>query len=767
MGPASPLPLQARPLIGRARDVDNVRELLLQRHARLVTLVGPGGVGKTRLGLATGELMQSDFPDGVFFVDLSPVHDAALVLPTIARTLQVPDSASRSVDEALIESIGEQTVLLLLDNCEQVVGAAPAVARLLAGCPNLCLLASSREPLAISWEQLFVVAPLPCPPASETTPEQVGHAPAVALFVRQARAVRPSFELTPANAEVVADICRRLDGLPLAIELAAARVRAMSPETILAQLRERSLHVLSGGARDAPQRHRTLRDAIDWSYHLLEPTQQQLFRSLSVFVGGCTPEAIDAVAGASAALDVEALVDKHLLTFDTDEHGDGDIRYQQLETIREFGVEQLTACGGESVARERHARYLVQLAERAAPALYGPEQRVWLGRLLREHDNIRSALDWCIDPAETGRVELGLRLAAALWLFWRVRGFVREGRLRLAQLLDASASAQPSVARARALYAAGYLAFAQASAEEARELLQASVDLAREVGDPWSHGYALQGLGHAALIAGDVDQARVLYSERLEVARAQQDVYGLAQALNALGEVARCSGDIPRARAWYEQSLTLRRQLGDTRGVSMGLSNLGHVALAEGDLAAARSAFSESQQLAAEVGNQYGGAICLSGLAGVAVRERDAETAARLIGAADAILERDGISMEPADLQSHLRAVAEAQAALGAAQFASAYAAGKRLTLQDAATLLDRTDVVEAQSVAFEMLSARERQVAVLIARGHTSQEIADTLVITRRTADTHADHIRDKLGLRSRAAIAAWAERNGLLTGD
>jgi non-specific serine/threonine protein kinase len=587
------------------------------------------------------------------------------------------------------------------------------------------------------------------------------------LFVRQARAVRPSFELTPANAEVVADICRRLDGLPLAIELAAARVRAMNPETILAQLRERSLQVLSGGARDAPPRHRTLRDAIDWSYDLLEPTQQQLFRSLSVFVGGCTPEAIEAVAGGGAVVDVEVLVDKHLLTFEADEHGDGDIRYQQLETIREFGLEQLTASGGASIARERHARYLVDLAERAAPALYGPEQKVWLARLLREHDNIRAALDWCTDPAEPDRVELGLRLAAALWLFWRVRGFVREGRLRLAQLLDASASAEPSVARARALYAAGYLAFAQASADEARQLLQASVDLAREVGDPWSHGYALQGLGHAALIAGDIDQARVLYSERLEVARAQQDDYGLAQALNALGEVARCSGDIPRARAWYEQSLTLRRHLGDTRGVSMSLSNLGHVALAEGDLAAARSAFSESQQLAAEVGSQYGGAICLSGLAGVAVRERDAETAARLLGAADAILERDGISMEPADLQSHSRAVAEARAALGASQFASAYTAGKRLTLQDAAALLDRNEVVEASSGACDLLSARERQVAVLIARGLTSQEIADTLVITRRTADTHADHIRDKLGLRSRAAIAAWAERNGLLSGD
>jgi predicted ATPase len=351
--------------------------LVIDERAHLVTLVGPGGVGKTRLALAAADVPEEQFPQGVRFVFLAPVREPALVLPAVAEALGVRETPTQSLTQQLVESLDAAAMLLILDNFEQVVAAAGRVAELLAACPGLMVLASSRGPLGISWEQLFQVPPLAVPRAAgNPPPEEIGRASAVALFVQQVRTVRPIFALSASNASAVAEICRRLDGLPLAIELAAARMRMLSPEAILAQLRQRPLQLLNGGARDVPARHRALRETIAASYDLLEPEQQALFRRLSVFVGGCTFEAADAIAVDLATPNaLEALIDKHLVRSDEAESDEGEVRVRLLETIREFGLEQLEACAETASARMSHARYLVEVAERAAPSCTGAISR--------------------------------------------------------------------------------------------------------------------------------------------------------------------------------------------------------------------------------------------------------------------------------------------------------------------------------------------------------------------------------------------------------
>ncbi len=770
-----------RPLVGRDRDIDGVLDLLVGERARLVSLVGPAGVGKTRLALAVADRLHDVFVDSVVFVDLAPTRDAELVLPTMARALAAEESTS------LTEAVAERSMLFVLDNFEQVAAAAPSLGGLLGTCPNLSLLVTSREPLAVGWEQLFDVGPLDCPRADAAS-DMIAQAPAAALFVQQARAVRPGFTLNVSNARTVAEICQRLDGLPLGIELAAARMRVLSPEAILIQLRERPLQVLTGGARDAPERHRTLREALAWSYGLLEVPQQAVFRRMSVFVGGFTEESAATVMDElDVGVTLESLLDKHLLSLGTE-----DVRFQPLQTIREFGLELLQTAGEVEHTRERHARCMVDLVEELAPGLYGPRQSECSRQLLVEHNNVRAALDWCSGAADPSLVELGLRLAGALWLFWRLRGFVGEGRTRVSALLSAAGDLKtPSVAYARALHSAGYLAFAQADGEDARRYLSASLEIGRRVGDAWSQSYALHGLAHAAMLDKDFSRARVLYGERLTIAEAQHDPYALGQVLNALGEVARCLGEPDQALHFYRESLAVRRGLGDTRGVAMGVTNLGQVSIVVGDLATAHGALAEGLELLTQLGHQYGQAVCVSGFAALALAEGQPTLAARLLGATTSALDDVSNALEPADLLTFERTMAATRSALGVG-FEAAYASGRALALEEARALLDSPSedaptlgpraappltatpaasgvppavrVAEARPT-FEAaaLSAREREVATLIARGFTSEAIADALLISRRTADTHAAHIRDKLGLRSRAEIAAWATRNGL----
>jgi predicted ATPase/DNA-binding CsgD family transcriptional regulator len=768
-----------QPLIGRAAEIERTRGLLIDEQVRLLTLVGPGGVGKTRLALALADALRDVFADGTCFVDLAPLQDSGLVLSAIAHGLLVSDSSPQGLAAALQAAVGNRHLLLILDNFEQVIDAAPVLGDLLGACTELRVLVTSREPLALAWEQLFEVASLGYPAERAVDTDEIACAPAVALFVQQARLIRPHFALGPDNARGVAEICRRLDGLPLAIELAAARTRLLSPDAILLQLRQRPMELLSGGARDAPARHRTLREAIAWSFGLLEVDQQRLFRRLSVFVGGCTLDGIRAVNSHAHVIEgIESLVDKHLLIID--EAADTEPRYTQLETIREFGVMQLAAAGEADEVRARHAGYLVGLVETLAPQLYGAAQRRASQQLLAEHNNVRAALEWSLLDADEQRVELGLRLGGALWLFWRLRGFVGEGRRRLAAVLERAGvqisahevdlrDAPASVALARALYAAGYLAFAQAAGDDAQALLSAALNVAREVGDRWVESYALHGLGHAAMLRGEFGAARALYGQRLVIAHEQDDQYALGQVLNSLGEVARSLDEPGVAHQYYAQSLQIRRELGDTRGVAMGLTNLGHVLVAERELARARTTLAESLALLVELGHEYGEAVCASALAAVAAADGQPVAAARLLGATSAALERVGNSLEPADQLAYDQTMVVTRKALQAG-FEVEFAAGRELSVMQAAAsspgsaeTQPEPSVVESKAGEPGALSAREREVVTLIARGCTSETIADVLVIARRTADTHAAHIREKLGLRSRAEIAAWAIRNGL----
>jgi predicted ATPase/DNA-binding SARP family transcriptional activator len=599
------LPAQPTPLLGREQEIAQLRELLRCDDVRLVTLSGPGGSGKTRLGLHVAADLFDDYADGVFFINLSPITDSNLVVATIAQVLGVRESEGRSLQERLAEYLRERELLLLLDNFEQVLDAAPRVAELLAAAPRMKVLVTSRAVLRLRGEKAFLVPPLALPERGRLPDlAALSQYAAVELFIQRARDCWPEFAVTNENAPALAEVCHRLEGLPLAIELAAARVRVLDLESLLARLEHR-LRFLTGGARDLPRRQRTLRNTIAWSYDLLTEAEQLLFRRLSVFAGGCTLAAAEAVCAAEdLAIDfldgLDSLAAKSLLR--PEEPVEGERRFGMLETIREYALEALEGSGEASTVRGRHRTFFLALAEEAG-----------LERLEVEHDNLRSALDWM---EADGQWEAGLRLASALsWPLWETRGYWTEGRERLARLLALSGAESPTVARASGLRAWGHLAEMQGDWDSAKASYQESLAICRELGDRKGIDESIRFLGAVAWLEREFADAWALLEESLAFRREQGDRHGVADVLEYMGLVAEQQGDYPRARALYEESLSILRALGGQQGIAALLTDLGRLMGSLGEAAAAKARLEESLAICRGLGDQPGIAAALFELA--------------------------------------------------------------------------------------------------------------------------------------------------------
>ena len=724
------LPVPSSPLIGRERQLDDIPVVLFDPDVRVVTLTGPGGTGKTRLSIELASRMSDLFSGGVYFVELAAVSDAELVPQAIADVLEVPTNPGEPVVEALGDHLRDKHLLLVLDNFEQVTDAAAAVAAMLAMASRLKVLVTSRNPLRIGGEHEVPIPPLELPdPKADAALASLAANAAVALFVARAQAVDPEFALTAANASAVAEICIGLDGLPLAIELAAARTNILTPDAMLDRLGKR-LQILTGGARDLPARHQTLRSTIDWSYDMLTPGEQALFARLGVFVDGATLDAVEAVCLDTEGEDAErepsdeaidglgSLLDKSLVR--RRDAASGEPRFAMLQTIREYAVERLRADGGLGASRERHASYFAELAEEAEPQLVSADQTLWIERLDDELGNLRAVLQW---SAETGRLEVGLRVVGALPRYWSVRGLADPPRW-LDPALQRDADVSASV-RAKALYAHGYAAldhgdFARAEqsfeasatlyreldesrgiaaclaqlaflrltrgdSEGAVELAEESVELAHLVKDQHIESVALSTLAEDATRGGDYERAREMYEQSLELRRELGDRRNIANALLNVGRTELLLGDERHAREMLEQGLAVGREVGDTWSIAVGLASLGRLALREGRHAEAVGLLRQALELTVERGGKRLAAECLAAL-GVAASSAAPTRSARLFGTAEALRRASGVSLSPIELATMQESLDGVRQALGKDEFRAQFEAGLALPLEDAVT---------------------------------------------------------------------------------
>jgi predicted ATPase/class 3 adenylate cyclase len=640
------LPMDLTSFVGRDRELEEIERLLDSN--RLVTLTGPGGSGKTRLSLRAASEMLDRFPDGVFFVDLAPITEPHLVASAIASALRTGEQGPRSVIETLQIELRHRTALLVLDNFEQVIEAASTVATLLSAAPGVRFLVTSRGPLRIRGEQEFPVPPLALPdPAQLPSGDDLTRSEAVALFVERAAAIDPHFALTQENAPAVAEICRRLDGLPLAIELAASRLRLLSPTAMLERL-DQALPLLVGGARDVPDRQRTLRGAIAWSYDLLAPAVASLFRRLCVFAGGFTISAVEAVCdpGGELGLDtmngLEALVDTALVR--ARPAMGGDERFDTLQTVREYGLERLVEHDEAAVARERHAEYFLALAEAAEPGFRGPDLYDRMGGTQLEHDNLRAALTWAL---ETDRGEIALRLASALWRFWQMHGDLTAGRRWVERALALPSATGRTRIRAKALIAAGSLAYWQLDPGATLTAWQEALAIFRELRDPAGVAEATYNMAFVVSLKGDVAKAADMFRTSRTMFEELGDRRGVADSLFGLSIMSRLQGDLTIARATAEEGLKLHQELGDFFGMHGSLHVVGRAAAEMGDLDTARSVLLQTLNMEEQAGDRTGMALSLDNLVDQEIRRGNAIRAMRLAGASEAIKEGVGGQAPP------------------------------------------------------------------------------------------------------------------------
>lgn len=717
------LPAPPTAFVGRERELAEITTLLRRPDVRLITMTGPGGSGKTRLSIKVGSAMLDEFAAGVYFVPLSSSTTPAMVATAIGQSLGLKENANQAPLDALKEHLSDKHMLLMLDNFEQVMDAAALVTDLLASASQLKVIVTSRIVLRVPGEHEYLVPPLDLPTSPLPTLEKLSQYAAVALFIQRARAVRPDFAVSNANAPAVAQICTLLDGLPLAIELAAARSRDLSLDEILARLDDR-LNLLTSAFRDLPARQRTIRGAIDWSYDLLDADAQRLFRRLGIFVGGWTLDAASAVVNADdepeidVAAGLASLIDKSLMRQGAG--ADGEIRFSRLGVIREYALEKLAESSEEDAVRRRHAEYYLGLAEQAEPELTGAEQAYWLNRLDEEHDNLRAALNWSLTNDST----LGVSLAGALGRFWRVRGHINEGRRWLEAVLQDSEQVSPTV-KAKAFFWAGAIE-GDFSYSLALEMLEKALRLFREGGDVGGVARTLNLLGIVVQDNEDYERAAGFYEESLQLQRELGDKHGIAVALANLAWVELNRGNYQATIAMEEESQQLLRELGDQFNLAMGISNLGNVALLTDEYGQAIARYEESIAMHRELGNARGIALALFflsltklfqggigeareagresltmlreleadsdipitiwGMAGIASAEGEARRAAVIFGAAEAQLKIFGASLPPAINPLYTRLLDVTRLQLDEASFDAAWAEGQAMTLEQVVT---------------------------------------------------------------------------------
>jgi predicted ATPase/tRNA A-37 threonylcarbamoyl transferase component Bud32 len=693
------------PIIGREKEIAEIKNLLLQSNVRLVTLTGVGGTGKTRLAQAVAQELSPDFPDGVFFVELAAVTVAEFVVSTVAQSLGLKESGGKPILEILKDFLRDKKTLLVIDNFEQVSEAAPQIRELLSA-PQIRILITSRTLLRLSAEREFVVPPLAAPSEiSQISRDEAAQYEAVKLFVERAQKAKPNFALTEENARHIAEICARLDGLPLAIELAAARVKILSPHAILTKLENR-LQLLTGGARDLPVRQQTMRGAVEWSYELLSEDEKRLFRRLAVFEGGFTFEAAEAVCGGqnvkeppasgdrlsptvffslpTNVLDgVTSLVEKSLLV--PKEQANGDARFQMLEVVREYALDALETGNEAKAMRRTHADYFVAFGEEAESHLLATESTEWLHRLEEEHENLRAALEWLLETSAAKAAQL----AGALRNFWFIHNHLTEGRKWLQAALERGGLETSVNVRFKLFKGLGSLTRLQGDYEAARKAYEQGLAEGEAANDLQQIAHSNRGLGLVVFQQGDLTKARQFLEDSLTIFRQLGDDFGVAITLPSLGDLERVEGNNAAARLLFEESSAICRQLNNKGALSSTLLNLGAITFQEGNFTASRSYFVESLATAQELEDKIISSLSLDGFAALALKSDDGERAARLAGAAQHLREQIGYEVEPADRRFREAYLTELKSKMDESDFSKFYEQGRKMKLEEILALIE------------------------------------------------------------------------------